>query len=196
MTENGEQLTRFQLRWRMKMASELRSTIERTTGEHVMEHFSIAKTPIGELMLVAHGAALTGVYFAGCNHIPAARSRWTRFALDPILQEAEKQLEEYFAGKRRRFTLTLGLAGTEFQQRIWREIALIPYGETVSYSELAQRAGAPQAVRAAGTSTGRNPVSIIIPCHRVVGKKGGMCGFAGGLERKRYLLQHEMAGPK
>ena len=89
----------------------------------------------------------------------------------PVLRQAAKQLQEYFAGKRRNFSLPLRLAGTDFQRRVWREIALIPYGETINYGELAKRAGAPQAIRAAGTNTGRNPLSIIIPCHRVDGKK-------------------------
>ena len=97
-------------------------------------------------------------------------------------------------GKGKSFSVPLRLSGTDFQKRVWREIALIPYGETLSYSELAKRAGAPHAVRAAGRSTGRNPVSIIIPCHRVVGKNGNMCGFAGGLEKKRHLLELESSG--
>src|ERR1051325_2484980 len=109
----------------------------------------------------------------------------------PVLREAAKQLREYFAGKRKSFSLPLRLAGTDFQRRVWGEIARIPYGETVSYSALAQRAGAPLAVRAAGTSTGRNPAAIVVPCHRVMGKNGDLCGFGGGLERKRYLLKLE-----
>ena len=87
--------------------------------------------------------------------------------------------------------MPLRLAGTDFQRRVWGEIARIPYGETVSYSALAERAGAPLAVRAAGTSTGRNPAAIVVPCHRVMGKNGDLCGFGGGLERKRYLLKLE-----
>lgn len=156
-----------------------------------MTYYSIIKTPLGDLMLVANTSELTGLYFVGCDHVPAASNRWTLDAQQPILQQAAKQLEEYFAGKRKSFSLPLHLAGTDFQKRVWREIARIPYGETISYSDLAKRAGAPKAIRAAGTSTGRNPVGIIIPCHRVVGKNGAMCGFAGGLERKRCLLEVE-----
>jgi methylated-DNA-[protein]-cysteine S-methyltransferase len=104
---------------------------------------------------------------------------------------AAKQLEGYFARKRQRFSVPLRLVGTDFQQAVWRQIARIPYGETITYGDLAERAGAPRAIRAAGANTGRNPISIIIPCHRVVAKNGGMCGFAGGLETKRGLLDLE-----
>ena len=161
-----------------------------------MNYYSITKSPVHDLMLVADDSALIGLYFAGCDHIPAASNRWKRHAKHPVLQQAEKQLQEYFAGERTEFSLPLRLTGTDFQQRVWREIALIPYGETITYSDLAKRAGAPQAIRAAGTNTGRNPVSIIIPCHRVVGKNGSLHGFAGGLERKRHLLELENSDAK
>lgn len=161
-----------------------------------MNCYSIIPSPIDDLILVADAAALTGLYFVGCNHIPAASNRWTLNAQHPVLRQAASQLQEYFAGKRTEFSLPLRLAGTAFQQRIWREIALIPYGETINYGDLAKRAGAPQAMRAAGTTTGRNPASIIVPCHRVVGKNGSLCGFAGGLERKRHLLELENSDTK
>lgn len=159
--------------------------------KNIMTHYAIVKSPIGDLMLVAGATALTGLYFAGCDHIPAASHRWILNAQHPVLQRAAKQLQEYFAGKRTTFSLPLGLAGTDFQEKIWRQIALIPYGKTITYSDLARRAGATQAVRAAGTSTGRNPLAIVIPCHRVVGKNGSLCGFAGGLDKKRRLLELE-----
>lgn len=158
-----------------------------------MTYYSIIKTPLGDLMLAANASELTGLYFAGCDHIPSASNHWTLDAQHPVLQQTEEQLREYFAGKRKIFSLPLRLAGTDFQERVWREIARIPYGETISYSDLAKRAGAPQAIRAAGMNTGRNPLSIVIPCHRVVGKNGSLCGFAGGLERKRQLLELENA---
>ena len=153
-------------------------------------NYSIVKSSIGDLMLVADASALIGLYFVGCDHSPTT-STWSLDARHPVLQQAAKQLQEYFAGKRTKFSLPLRLAGTDFQQRIWREISLIRYGETITYTDLAKRAGVPQAARAAGTSIGQNPVSIIIPCHRVVGKDGSMCGFAGGLDRKQYLLAFE-----
>ena len=174
--------------WMMKGAEMKR--IE-TKKEKDMQYYSIVQSPVGDLTLVADNGALTGVYFAGRDRIPGASKRWTRDARPPVLREAAKQLREYFAGKRKSFSLPLRLAGTDFQRRVWREIARIPYGETVSYSALAERAGAPLAVRAAGTSTGRNPAAIVVPCHRVMGKNGDLCGFGGGLERKRYLLKLE-----
>src|SRR5258708_4656922 len=126
----------------------------KTTGGNTMTSYSIVKSPIDDLLLVADESALTGLYFANCDHIPARSKRWSLNAQHPVLQQAARQLAEYFAGKRKSFSLPLRLAGTDFQQRVWREIALIPYGETINYSELAKRAGAPQAIRAAGTTTG------------------------------------------
>lgn len=142
-------------------------------------------------MLVADETALAGLYFVGMKHVPDASKRWKLNEKDPLLLETAKQLQEYFETTRRSFSIPLRFDGTNFQQRIWREIASIPYAKTINYSELANRAGAPAAIRAAGTTTGKNPISIIVPCHRVMGKSGGLCGFAGGLERKRYLLELE-----
>ena len=159
--------------------------------ENIMNYYSILKSPINELMLVTDGSALVGLYFVGCDHLPAAHSRWELDPKHPVLRQAARQLKEYFAGKRTDFALPLRLAGTDFQTRVWRQISRIPYGKTISYSALAKRAGAPQAGRAAGTTTGRNPLSIVIPCHRVMGKKGELRGFAGGLDRKRQLLKLE-----
>jgi methylated-DNA-[protein]-cysteine S-methyltransferase len=153
--------------------------------------YSIMKSPIGDLILVADSSALIGLSFADCHHALALGAKWTLNSSQPILRQAAEELEEYFAVTRKKFSVPLRLSGTDFQKRVWREIALIPYGETASYSDLANRAGAPQAIRAAGTSTGRNPISIIVPCHRVVGKDGSLCGFAGGLERKQRLLKIE-----
>ena len=156
-----------------------------------MNYYSILKSPINDLMLVTDGSALIGLYFFGCDHLPAASRHWELDPKQPVLRQAARQLQEYFAGKRTDFTLPLRLSGTDFQTRVWRQISRIPYGKTISYSTLAKRAGAPQAIRAAGTTTGRNPLSIVIPCHRVMGKKGELRGFAGGLERKRRLLELE-----
>ena len=156
-----------------------------------MTSCNLIKTPLGDLLLVANETKLIGLYFDACDHVPAARKIWVANSNHPILQETEKQLREFFDGKRSDFSLPLHLVGTDFQERVWREIARIPFGETITYTELADRAGAPRAIRAAGTNTGLNPISIIIPCHRVVGKDGGMGGYAGGLERKRHLLELE-----
>jgi methylated-DNA-[protein]-cysteine S-methyltransferase len=149
--------------------------------------FTIVKSPIDDLLLVADDTALIGLYFAGLS----PNSDWTRNSSHPILQKTATQLADYFAGKLKTFSIPTRLDGTEFQKKIWYEIARIPYGKTVSYSDLAISAGNPQAIRAAGTSTGRNPISIIVPCHRVVGKNGAMCGFGGGLPRKQFLLNLE-----
>ena len=161
-----------------------------------MISYNTIKTPMGGLMLVANASELIGLYFIGCDHVPAGQNQWTPDARHPILRQAKEQLEEYFAGKRTEFSLPLRFARTDFQERVWRQIALIPYGKTLSYADLARKAGKPRAIRAAGTSTGRNPLSIIIPCHRVVGKNGGVGGYAGGLERKRHLLELENPGVK
>src|SRR5437588_4631877 len=161
-----------------------------------MKSYNIIKTPVGELMLVANSSELIGRYFVGCDHIPASQKQWERDAGHPILRLAKEQLQEYFAGKRIEFSLPLKFGGTDFQQQVWRQIGLIPYGKTISYARLAHRAGRPRAIRAAGTNTGRNPLSIIIPCHRVIGKNGGITGYAGGLDRKRYLLQLENSSAK
>lgn len=158
--------------------------------------YATVKSPIGDLLLVADDSALIGLYFSGRKHVPAKSKQWTLNVQHPVLRMAAKQLEEYFEGKRKEFTLPLRFAGTEFQQKVWQEIARIPYGKTVTYTDLAERAGAPQAVRAAGTTTGRNPISIIVPCHRVVGKNGDLCGFAGGLEKKIHLLGLEDSDAK
>ena len=156
-----------------------------------MTSYTTLKTSMGELLLAATESEITGLYFVGRDHVPAARSSWTLNPQHPLLRQAGEQLHDYFEGKRTRFSLPLHFAGTDFQGRVWREIARIPYGETINYSELATRAGNPKAIRAAGTNTGRNPLAIFIPCHRVMGKDGSLTGFAGGLEWKRYLLELE-----
>ena len=109
----------------------------------------------------------------------------------PVLRETERQLKEYFAGTRNQFELELDFAGTDFQKQVWQALLTIPFGETRSYSQIAEQIGNPKAVRAVGAANGRNPISIIAPCHRVVGASGGLTGFAGGLEAKQYLLTLE-----
>jgi len=167
-----------------------------TTGKRIMKSYNTIKTPMGDLMLVANTSELIGLYFAGCDHIPAELKQWKRDARHPILRQANVQLQEYFTGKRTEFSLPLHVTGTDFQERVWWQIALIPYGKTISYADLAYKAGKPKAVRAAGANTGRNPLSIVIPCHRVIGKNGGITGYAGGLDKKRYLLELEKSTVK
>jgi methylated-DNA-[protein]-cysteine S-methyltransferase len=151
--------------------------------------FTEFSSPIGTLELRGTETALTGVFMDGHRH-EAPRAEGAVRDAEP-LREARQQLEEYFAGERRAFSLTLEPAGTEFQQRVWQALRAIPYGGTISYGELASRIGSPRAVRAVGLANGRNPISIIVPCHRVIGADGSLTGYGGGLERKRFLLALE-----
>src|SRR6187399_1554232 len=139
------------------------------TSQQAPQSYSIIKSNVGDLMLVTDGTSLVGVYFSGRDHIPASSKTWQRNDKHPVLQEASRQLTEYFTGKRKAFSVPLRPAGTSFQEAVWKEIARIPYGQTITYTELAKRAGISDAIRAAGTATGQNPISIIVPCHRVVG---------------------------
>jgi methylated-DNA-[protein]-cysteine S-methyltransferase len=156
-----------------------------------MTSYSILKTSLGELMLVANETALIGLYFRDQRHVPLERKTWRLDETHPILIQAARELREYLEGKRSKFSFVFNPGGTDFQKRVWREISRIPFGKTISYSDLAKKAGKPHAIRAAGTATGRNPICILIPCHRVVGKNGDMGGYAGGLERKQSLLELE-----
>jgi methylated-DNA-[protein]-cysteine S-methyltransferase len=148
-------------------------------------------TPLGTLFATATGGALTGLYYEGGRHAPEISSAWIEDRAAAPLAECARQVNEYLQGKRRRFDLPLAPEGSEFQRRVWIEIARIPYGETLTYAELARRAGVPGAARAAGAATGRNPHSIVVPCHRVIGADGGLTGYAGGIERKTRLLEIE-----
>ena len=155
--------------------------------------YCVIKSPIGRLLLVTDPVALCGVYMESHKGGPERVDQWRLD--DALLRPISEQLDAYFAGERERFDLRLALVGTEFQRRVWNALCAIPLGETVSYAQLARRIGAPSAVRAVGAAVGRNPISIIVPCHRVVGSDGTLRGFAGGLARKHWLLQHERAFP-
>jgi methylated-DNA-[protein]-cysteine S-methyltransferase len=148
-------------------------------------------TPLGPVFATAVAGALTGLYFEGGRHAPAIERCWIEDAHDEPLKACELQLREYLRGLRTRFELVLAPRGTPFQQRVWDEIARIPYGEVITYAQLASRVGTANCARAAGAATGRNPLSIIVPCHRVVGTQGALTGYAGGLERKAQLLALE-----
>jgi methylated-DNA-[protein]-cysteine S-methyltransferase len=152
-------------------------------------------TPLGTLFATAAGGALTGLYFDGGRHAPEISSAWVEDRAEAALAECARQVGEYLEGTRKRFDLPLAPEGSEFQRRVWIEIARIPYGETLTYAELARRAGAEGAARAAGAATGRNPLSIVVPCHRVIGTDGSLTGYAGGIERKTRLLEIEGALP-
>jgi methylated-DNA-[protein]-cysteine S-methyltransferase len=161
-----------------------------------MTHYSILNTAaIGDLLLMTDGSLLTGVYFMGREHAPTVPPAWRRNPSHPVLALAAEQIPAYLAGQRTDFTVPLAESGTTFQREIWRQIALIPFGQTITYTELARRAGNPRAVRAAGTATGLNPLSIVVPCHRVIGEDGTPRGYAGGLDRKQRLLALEKSWP-
>jgi methylated-DNA-[protein]-cysteine S-methyltransferase len=145
-------------------------------------------SPLGDLLLVADDEHLRGLYLPDPRHAPPAIDR--RADSGPIAA-AREQLDAYFAGALERFDLPLSPDGTRFQRRVWDELQRILVGETISYGELADRIGDPRAVRAVGLANGRNPLSIVIPCHRVIGADGSLVGYGGGLERKRWLLEHE-----
>ena len=158
-----------------------------------MTRYRRIDTALGPLFATLSEAGIAAIHFEGGRHAPAISRDWVEDTHAPELTACERQLREYLAGKRRSFELPLAARGTHFQQRVWREIAAIGFGETVTYGELARRCGAPEAVRAAAAATGRNPHSIVVPCHRVVGADGSLTGYAGGLGRKACLLAMEAA---
>ncbi|HEX6359420.1 methylated-DNA--[protein]-cysteine S-methyltransferase [Actinophytocola sp.] len=158
-----------------------------------MRTHTVMDSPVGPLTLVATDGVLSGVYMDEQRHRPMAELFGPRD--DSHSHDAIEQLAAYFAGDLKEFDVPLTLAGTDFQRRVWTELRQIPYGETISYGELAQRLGRPSASRAVGTANGRNPISIIVPCHRVIGSTGSLTGYGGGLPRKRYLLSFERGEP-
>ena len=151
-------------------------------------NFQYLDSPIGRLRLVSNGAQLTNIEFAGQYSEDDGRE-----TCDAVLASCGKQLTEYFAAQRQHFELPLAARGTAFQQAVWAALALIPYGAVRSYRDIAHSIGNPAAVRAVGAANGRNPLPIVVPCHRVIGSNGTLTGFAGGLQAKAYLLQLEGA---
>jgi len=164
-----------------------------------MNTFTRLATPIGELLLTASDTALTGVYFPTSRRgpPPTHRADWVQDdgqgPASESLARAKQQLSEYFDGTRTTFDLPLEALGSAFEHRVWNALRTIPFGVTVSYSELARRLGDGNATRAVGAANGRNPIPIIVPCHRVVGANGELTGFGGGIDCKRWLLEHEGA---
>ncbi|MDP9083580.1 MAG: methylated-DNA--[protein]-cysteine S-methyltransferase [Pseudomonadota bacterium] len=155
-----------------------------------MNTFSYFPSPIGRLLLTSDRTSLTGLYMEPSRKAQSIDGWVEDDAVEPLVT-ARRQLSEYFAGTRRVFELPLRLQGTVFQQRVWRELTEIPYGETWSYGQLAKRIGNSSASRAVGLANGRNPISILVPCHRVIGADGSLTGYGGGVERKQWLLAHE-----
>ncbi|WP_225781652.1 methylated-DNA--[protein]-cysteine S-methyltransferase [Xenophilus sp. Marseille-Q4582] len=151
-------------------------------------------TPLGAVLLARTDAGLAGLWFDGQRHSPDSRcvQRWAPDEGDALLREAERQLLDYFAGRRPAFDLPLDLShGTPFQQAVWRALCAIPRGQTLRYGALAAQIGQPAAARAVGAAVGRNPLSVVVPCHRVIGADGSLTGYAGGLPRKVQLLTLE-----
>ena len=152
-------------------------------------YFSELDSPVGPLLLRGDGEVLTGLYMQEQRHRPELPDGVERN--DQAFRLVREQLRAYFAGKLREFALVLAGEGTAFQRKVWRALCKIPFGETESYGGLAKRIGNSNASRAVGLANGKNPIGIIVPCHRVVGANGSLTGYGGGLERKQWLLEHE-----
>jgi methylated-DNA-[protein]-cysteine S-methyltransferase len=150
-------------------------------------------TPLGPMLAIAENGQLVGLDFEDAKYAPSIDPSWTEDADATPLHECARQLAGYFAGERGSFDLPTAPRGTDFQKRVWREIAAVPRGATITYAQLAARAGSPGSARAAGAATGRNPLAIVVPCHRIVGASGSLTGYAGGLARKEKLLALEGA---
>lgn len=151
---------------------------------------TVIGSPLGDLTVVARDGTVAGLYFDGQRRRPTPDALGERAESD-LFDEARRQLDEYFAGGRHDFDLPLAPAGDEFDQRVWALLLAIPYGETRSYGDLARQLGDPSLAQAVGAANGRNPLCVLVPCHRVVGADGSLTGYAGGLDRKRFLLDLE-----
>ena len=151
--------------------------------------YTTLDSPVGKLFLTSNGEAITELFMEKHKGGPKPIGDWRRD--DTLFREAADQLRAYFAGELTEFDLPLATGGAPFQQRVWAELRRIPYGSTMSYGELARRIGNPKASRAVGAANGSNPISIIIPCHRVIGSDGRLTGYGGGIDRKAWLLDHE-----
>lgn len=153
--------------------------------------YTIIPSPVGEITLSSDGKALTSLHIEGDKYFTAIPHDWIRNNDDPILQKAKVQLDEYFAKERTTFDLPLSLDGTVFQKAVWKALQSIPSGDTVSYMHIAKEIGKAEAIRAVGTAIGKNPICIIVPCHRVVGSNGSVTGYVAGVKVKQFLLNLE-----
>ncbi len=158
--------------------------------------YKMMESPVGKLKLVASDKGLVAVLWENDRPSRVRLGELEKEEAHPILQKTERQLGEYFAGKRTEFSIALDMRGTPFQKSVWEALLAIPFGETRSYGQLAKQLGNPQAMRAVGAANGRNPISIIVPCHRVIGWSGKLTGFAGGLATKAHLLELEEKGSR
>jgi len=162
-----------------------------TKDKQTTYSYKTMKSPVGRLKLIASQRGLAAILWENDDPKRVRLAPLVEDKNHPVLLEAERQLNDYFAGKLRKFSLRFDFAGTDFQKEVWRALAAIPFGDTRSYGEIARQIGRPKAVRAVGAANGRNPISIIVPCHRVIGSNGKLTGFAGGLETKAFLLKTE-----
>lgn len=153
--------------------------------------YTEVSSPLGKILIAATDDSLIGTWFEGQRYYPQIAKDWQTTDHHPVLDATRAQLADYFAGRLHRFDLPLSPQGTAFQKRVWQALLSIPYGETTTYGQLAHRLRQPMASRAVGAAVGRNPVSIIVPCHRAIGADGSLTGYAGGLDRKRHLLHLE-----
>jgi methylated-DNA-[protein]-cysteine S-methyltransferase len=151
--------------------------------------YTTVESPIGELLLLGDGEVLRGLYMQAGRRPIRIRAAWERD--DSAFPEAREQLAQYFAGERTSFDLPMQLDGSVFQRTVWHALTEIPYGQTISYGELARRIDRPDLARAVGTANGQNPIAVVVPCHRVIGSDGKLVGYGGGLENKRLLLDLE-----
>lgn len=157
------------------------------------KYFQWCASPLGELLLTASDRGITGVHVRAGKYVPELAQDWVEAPRNPLLLQLQRELDAYFACRLRRFAVPLDAQGTDFQKRAWAALAAIPYGETRSYGQQAHAIGRPQAARAVGAANGRNPIGIVVPCHRVIGADGAMTGYAGGVDCKVFLLKLEGA---
>ena len=181
MSENGQR----------PLAGRATVWVEDTTIMTTTMHYTMMDSPIGPLRLIASGKGLAGICFERTRRSRRQSGGDVKNAAHPVLVEAERQLREYFAGRRQTFDLPLDFVGTPFQRSVWKALLTIPFGETRSYAQIAKQVGRPSACRAVGAANGRNPVAIVAPCHRVIGSTGALTGFGGGLDVKAQLLRLE-----
>ena len=166
----------------------------RQTQPRDVTRFAILPSPLGDMLALAGtGGQITGLYFRDGRRTPAPELGWARD--EDSFEPLSSQLDAYFTGQLTHFDLPLCSAGTEYQRRVWAALAQVPYGQTVSYGALARQLGNPGAARAVGLANARNPISIVVPCHRVIGSNGALVGYAAGRERKQWLLGHEATRP-
>ncbi len=166
-----------------------------TNDQQTTYSYKTIPSPVGRLHLIASDRGLAAILWEEEDPKSARFSPLNENKRHPVLLETERQLNDYFAGKLKKFSLKFDPTGTEFQKEVWRELSAIPFGETRSYGEIAKKIGRPKAVRAVGGANGRNPLPIVVPCHRVIGANGTLTGFGGGLEMKAFLLKAELAKP-